>query len=38
MLFVEQKYSINFNKNGAEAKMENSTHAFRETNLVCQLM
>ena len=25
---------INFNKNGAESKMENPTHRFREMNLV----
>ena len=33
MHFVEHKY-INFNKNEKESKMENSTHSFRETNLV----
>ena len=28
--------NINFNKNETESKMENSTHSFRETNLVLQ--
>ena len=30
--------NINFNKNETEPKMENSTHCFRETNLVLQRM
>ena len=30
--------NINFNKNGIESKMENSTHSFRETNPVLQLL
>ena len=29
---------INFDKNETESKMENSTHSFREKNLVLQLM
>ena len=28
--------NINFNKNGTESKRKNSTHNFRETNLVLQ--
>ena len=36
MLLVKQKY--NFNKNEMESKMEDSTHCFRETNLVLQLI
>ena len=30
--------NIYFNKNETESKMENPTHSFRETNLVCQLI
>ena len=30
--------NIKFNKNETEAKMENPTHNFRETNLVLQLI
>ena len=30
--------NINFNKNETESKMENSTHSFRETNLLLQLI
>ena len=30
--------NINFNKNTTESKMDNSTHSFRETNLVLQLI
>ena len=37
MRFVEQKYK-NFNKNETEAKVENPTHSFRETNLVPQII
>ena len=36
MHFVEQKYK--FYKNEMESKTENSTHGFRETNLVLQLI
>ena len=30
--------NVNFNKNETESKMENSTHSFREKNLVLQLI
>ena len=30
--------NIKFNKKETESKMENSTHTFRETNLVLQLI
>ena len=30
--------NMNFNKNETEAKIENPTHSFRETNLVLQLI
>ena len=36
MHFVEQKYKLD--KNETESKMKKSTHSFRETNLVLQLI
>ena len=33
-LYMLLNKNINFNKNEVEAKMENPTHSFRETNLV----
>ena len=36
MHFAEK--NINFNKNETESKLGNSTHSFRETNLVLQLI
>ena len=36
MDFVEK--NINFQKNETELKMEHSTHNFRETNLVLQVI
>ena len=36
--FISLNKNINFNKNKTESKMGNSTHGFRETDLVFQLM
>ena len=36
MLFIEQ--NINFNKNETESKMEKPTEAFREMNLILELI
>ena len=36
--FILLNKNIKFNKNEAESEMGNSTHSFRETNLVLQLI
>ena len=36
--FISLNKNINFDKNKTESKMGNSTHGFRETDLVLQLM
>ena len=35
---ISMNKNINFNKNETEWKMKNTTHSFRETNLVLQLI
>ena len=36
--YISLNKNVNFNKNETEAKMENFTYSFRETNLVLQLI
>ena len=38
LFFVQLKYVLKIKKRKTESKMENPTHAFRETNIVPQLI